>query len=137
MDKTLPASLREEVKLCFACGKDNPYGLKLEFKKEKDEVFAYFTPSPYHQGWPGILHGGIISTLLDEAIGYTTFFLGLKTVTAKIEIRFKKPVPLSKKLKVSARLLQLRKNFATACAKLEFLDGEVVAEAKALMFLKK
>ncbi|MFC1962064.1 PaaI family thioesterase, partial [Chloroflexota bacterium] len=54
--------------LCFGCGQNNPIGLKLKFKKDGDGVRTEFTPGESYQGWPGMVHGGIIGCLLDEAM---------------------------------------------------------------------
>jgi len=62
---------RTTYRRCFACGERNEQGLKLVFRREGTRIYADFTPSPHHQGFPGLLHGGIIATLLDETLGRT------------------------------------------------------------------
>ena len=80
---------------CFVCGKNNPNGLRLSFEidKEKQILKTTFVASPTYQGWDGIVHGGILCTLLDEAMANLVYELGYQAVTASIEIRFKKPPP--------------------------------------------
>ncbi len=80
---------------CFACGKNNPNGLRLSFDvdKEKQTVKTTFVASPVFQGWDGIVHGGILGTLLDEAMATLVYELGFHAVTASMEIKFKKPAP--------------------------------------------
>ncbi len=59
----------KEYTWCFACGKDNPIGLKMEFTMDAEECVAYFTPRQEHQSYDGRMHGGLISVLLDEIMG--------------------------------------------------------------------
>ena len=58
--------------LCFGCGKKNPFGLRLKFKRDGKSVRTEYTPGEYYQSWPDIIHGGIIVTMLDEAMGHAT-----------------------------------------------------------------
>ena len=53
---------------CFGCGQENPIGLRLSFDHDGDALVARFVPGEDHQGWPGIVHGGIIATLLYEVL---------------------------------------------------------------------
>jgi hypothetical protein len=64
---------QSEFPMCFACGKDNPVGLKLKIVKDGDEARGEFTVSEFYQGWRGYVHGGIIFTILDEAMAYAFF----------------------------------------------------------------
>jgi acyl-coenzyme A thioesterase PaaI-like protein len=80
---------------CFVCGKNNPGGLQLSFEidKERQTLKTTFVASPTFQGWDGIVHGGIISTLLDEAMAKLVYELGYQSVTASLEINpFDSPV---------------------------------------------
>ncbi|MEI9479272.1 MAG: hotdog domain-containing protein, partial [Deltaproteobacteria bacterium] len=78
---------------CFVCGEKNPGGLRLSFDidKEKKTLKTTFVGSPVYQGYDGILHGGILSALLDEAMAKLSYELGYGTVTASLEVRFKHP----------------------------------------------
>ena len=60
----------KDVPMCFGCGRDNTIGLKLDFHQEGESVRAEFIPGEMYQGWPGVVHGGLICTMLDEVIGY-------------------------------------------------------------------
>ncbi|MBI5290792.1 MAG: PaaI family thioesterase [Chloroflexi bacterium] len=119
-------------KMCFVCGLENPSGLRLRFYDNgKDEVAADFTVQPNHQGYPDVAHGGIVAAILDEAGGRTVmagdpvrFFM-----TAKIEIRYRRPVPVGLPLKAVGRLVKLRDRHATATAEIRGAAGEVLAEA--------
>ena len=78
----------EGANMCFGCGKDNPIGLKLKFKIEGETASGEFAPDIVHQGYGGIVHGGIMASFLDEAAGRPLYDLGENSVTAKLDVRF-------------------------------------------------
>lgn len=93
-------------------------------------VWTEIAPREYHQGWPGVLHGGIIAALLDETIGRVAFLHDRWVQTAKLELRFHKPAPLGAPLRVTGelvrdarRLLEMRGRIFSA------ESGEMFAEA--------
>ena len=77
--------------MCFVCGPKNPIGLKLEFVLDDGKYITRFTPGAEHQGFLGITHGGIVSTVLDEVMARLVYVLGIKALTAEMTIRLKKP----------------------------------------------
>jgi uncharacterized protein (TIGR00369 family) len=81
---------------CFGCAKKNPIGLALEFELIGDEVICEWLPTANYQGFEGMLHGGIISTIMDE-VGAWTVQLILKTagVTSELNVKYLKPVRIS------------------------------------------
>lgn len=92
---------RERDRMCFACGEDNPISLGLDFQFiDNNQVTASFIPVEEHQGYDGIMHGGLISTLLDEAMSKVIYMKGIKAVTAELTVRFKKKVEIGNRLKV-------------------------------------
>ena len=114
---------------CFVCGKNNKGGLHLSFEidEERKTLETTFTPGPTFQGWDGIVHGGIISTLLDEAMAKLSYELGYNTVTASLEIRFKKPAPILQPLKVYGEITEANKRLVRAKARVTKEDGTVLA----------
>lgn len=115
---------------CFVCGKQNPYGLQVnpEVKRAGAEVHIECTPPNHMQGWKNILHGGIISTLLDEAIthiGIETY--GGPAVTAQLEVRFRNPAPTGVKLYVSAERIKVSRRLVEAKATVKLSDSTVIA----------
>lgn len=93
--------------MCFVCGRNNPIGLHVHFfADEGNRIHADFTPQDQHQGFPGIIHGGLISALLDEAIGRTAIANDLWCVTAELTVRFKKPVPIGEPLRVLGHIVE-------------------------------
>jgi uncharacterized protein (TIGR00369 family) len=115
---------------CYVCGKENPAGLGVDFEinREQRAISAKFTPTDDHQGYDGIVHGGILSALLDEAMGKLTVSLGIPAVTAEITVTFKAPAAPGEGLCVSGRLVQESRKLIQARAKI--MRGPVViAEA--------
>jgi acyl-coenzyme A thioesterase PaaI-like protein len=119
---------------CYACGDLNPIGLQLKFRMEGDWAIADFIAKPDHQGYPGYVHGGLVSTVLDEAIGWATYGKGIWALTGKLETRFKAIVPTGEPLQVRAVITRDRGRTIDATAELTDAQGKVLAEAKALMF---
>lgn len=115
---------------CFVCGMRNPFGLQVkpEIKNDGEFVRIECTPPEHLQGWADILHGGILSTLLDEAITY----VGISTfnqhaVTAQLEVRFRKPAPTRVKLFVSAERIKVSRRLVEAKAEVTLSDGTLIA----------
>jgi len=115
---------------CYVCGKKNPAGLNVDFEIHADErsIRAIFTPNDDHQGYEGIVHGGILSALLDEAMAKLAFSLGLNAMTAEITVKFKAPVAPGDRLMISGRLTEESKRLILAEARIE-RGPVVVAEA--------
>lgn len=117
---------------CFGCGDDNPIGLHLRFSTTNDGVRAAFTPEPAHQGFDGIVHGGIISTVLDEAMAWATTSAGVWTVTAEMSVRFKHPLSVGESTTVIAEVTENRGRIVATTGELtRDRDGAVVASATA------
>lgn len=120
---------------CFACGPQNPFGLKLSFSEENDIYISHFTGLPQHQGYDGIMHGGIVSTLLDEIMARYLYTKGLKAVTARLEIRFNKPTPIGVPLLLQGRITKDRGRIYEMEGTIELPDGTVTAQGTARVFI--
>ena len=129
-----PATAKDYSR-CFGCGQHNPIGLKLRFRWEDGRALAEFTPGELHQGWPGIMHGGLVNALLDEAMGYVTYFQGLNTVTARMTVRFRRTARLGQRLLLVAETLKRAKRLVEVKGVARLDDGTVVAESTATMFV--
>jgi len=115
---------------CFACGTENPIGLHLRFRREEGGgARAEFRPRPEHQGWDGILHGGIIMTLLDETLAYATLFAVGPAVTAEIHARLRRPAPLEQTYVLSGTVERVRLGLVNAHATILDECGQLIAEA--------
>jgi acyl-coenzyme A thioesterase PaaI-like protein len=114
---------------CFACGKDNPCGLHMAFTDEGEDYVSRWTPRPEHQGWHKILHGGLISTLLDEVMTWRLVSRGLYAMTAEMTVRLKAPTPLDQELTIRARVVNQRRRFYEVEGEITLPDGTVTATA--------
>jgi acyl-coenzyme A thioesterase PaaI-like protein len=119
---------------CFACGQANPIGLRLRFTADGDTVRAEFTPGPHYQGYDGVVHGGIVAAALDDAMAQLFHMKGQESLTARLEIRFRKEAPVGERLVVTAWLTGGRAKLFTAEAALSLPDGTRLAEAKGAFF---
>lgn len=117
---------------CFACGSQNPIGLKLKFKLNEEDGTAVTqtTIADHFNGWKGAVHGGIITTLLDEIMVYAGTSSGWFTVTGSIEVKFHKPVPTGKLLTIKGKIEENRGRSILTSGTIE-LNNKVLASAKA------
>jgi acyl-coenzyme A thioesterase PaaI-like protein len=120
---------------CFACGKLNPIGLKLEFFEEQGKYMANFTAGPEHQGYDGIVHGGIISTLLDEIMARYPYTKGLNSVTARLEVRYRQPTPIGQRLTLTGWVTGHRGRIYEMAGTVQLPDGTITAEGKATVMV--
>jgi acyl-coenzyme A thioesterase PaaI-like protein len=122
---------------CFACGKENPQGLKLQFTRDGEVAKAEFTPGEFHQGWPGFTHGGILFTLLDEVSGYAVRYAGLHCVTAKSEVRFIKMATVGETILLEGRITKNTPRLIETEATLSLKDGTTIARSSSLWYVVK
>ncbi len=128
----------ENNERCFVCGMKNPFGLQVkpEILADGAQVRIECTPPAHLQGWADVLHGGILSTLLDEAITYigiATF--GKPAVTVQLDVRFRNPSPTGVKLTVLAQRIKASSRLVLADASVTLFDGTVVATASGKVML--
>ncbi len=116
---------------CYVCGKQNPVGLAVDFEinAQTRSIRARFTPSDVHQGYEGIVHGGILSALLDEAMVKLAFGLGIPAVTAEMTVKFISPAAPGEDLNVSGSLTHEARRLIQAEARIE-RGPVIIAEAK-------
>ncbi len=92
---------------CFACGKRNPFGLHLSFYEEGGGLCTDVTPSPHWQGFSGVMHGGLQSTVLDDLMSNHLFRLErVWVVTGELKVRYHGPVPLDHDLTFSSKVTE-------------------------------
>ena len=115
---------------CFVCGPENPHGLHTSWSLDPDGFArARFEPSRRHQGWLGIVHGGILAALLDEAMAQRMWLGGKPAVTASLSIRFRRPVPTTGCLIAEARIVSETVRAARLEAVVRDEEGEPYVEA--------
>ena len=126
----------EKDKRCFVCGVENPHSLKVKVEQDgANRVKAEFVADDRYRGWSNYLHGGILSLIFDEMLGWLSRFTGHDAMTARLEVRYRKPVPLGSRLKFSGTLERKVKGILdiNLCALLE--DGTMAAEGKGRMMI--
>ncbi len=119
-------------RMCVICGMDNPYGLQAPFYvMEDNSVMTSFHYRPEHQSYPGRVHGGLITAMLDE-LGFRAYWAiepEVLAVTMTLETKYRKPVPYETPLKGRGIILSSSSRFVHSRAEITGLDGQVLAEA--------
>ncbi len=122
--------------MCFVCGVSNPAGLNLRFFNDGPNTCrADVILGEQYQGYPGVAHGGIVATMLDEAMGRAAMSGNPDRFmfTAKIEIRYRQHVPTNQPIVLTARIEKDKGRIATAVGEVRLSDGTVAAEAVATL----
>jgi acyl-coenzyme A thioesterase PaaI-like protein len=124
---------------CWVCGPGNAAGLKVTFAPDGDNGSrAEYIARAEHGGWPGVLHGGLLLALMDEALGWSLYFHGSGGLTARFDARFRQPVPVGSVLVIRAWTMERRGRLVKARAeeRMNTDEGSLVAEADASMFVR-
>jgi acyl-coenzyme A thioesterase PaaI-like protein len=119
---------------CFGCGERNPNGLKMRFLDRGGEsVCEYAVPAEY-QSWQGMVHGGLVALMLDEAVGWAGWHSGHPGLTGKLEVRYRLPLKIAEPVRVVGKVERIRRSLVYAVAYIDRLaDGVRVADAKATL----
>lgn len=122
---------------CYVCGSDNPKGLHIAFHPDgPDACRAEYTARPEHVGWPDMIHGGLLFTLMDEAAAWALVYAGLHGVTARGDFRFVAPAKVGMPLVITARVVSRRGKVVQARSEVRDATGnELIAELSASMCL--
>ena len=126
-----------EIYQCFGCSPFNEFGLHLEFWDDGEELASIWNPRPILQSYPGIVHGGIQSTLMDEIGGWVVYVkCGTVGVTAEMKVRFRQPLRIDQgEITIRARLVEQNKRIANIHARLIDSTGKICADAEMRYFL--
>jgi uncharacterized protein (TIGR00369 family) len=119
-------------RMCMVCGAENPWSLNARFYElEGGELLGVFEPLEAHQSYPGRLHGGVASAILDETIGRAISILQPDAwgVTAELTVRFIKPVPIGRELRAIGRITRDSRRLFQGTGELILPDGTIAAEA--------
>jgi len=119
----------------FVSGQANPIGLKFDLQWDGKIGRGEFTPSELHQGWVGIVHGGIIECLLDEAMAWTAWYEGVNAITAATQVRFRRPAKIDEPLVITSSIIRKRRNLLEAEAKMSLKDGTLIAEGTSSLLI--
>ena len=122
---------------CFACGKDNPDGMHLKFTidRERKHFVSSFRLSKRFTGPPGYCHGGIIATILDDAMSKLNKLRDVIAATAELKIEYLKPVPLRTPLRVESRELTKRGRRLIHRAVILNQEGTVLARGRGVFVI--
>lgn len=123
--------VRLQKNYCFACGQNNPDGMRLRFTYDEDRdcFVCRFRLSKRYTGPPGHAHGGIIATILDEAMGKVNKLRHVVALTSTITVEYLKPVPLNRPLRVESREVKVQGRYHTNAAEILNQKGEVLARS--------
>lgn len=128
--------LQPNSRHCFVCGLANPVGLQLRFfDSDAGEVTAEYTVPKHFQGYPGVVHGGIVAAMLDEICGRV--HMGGEhprfMYTARLDIRYRQNVPVGQRLRLVGKVGKTKGRTATSTGQIIGSDGSILAEAEALL----
>jgi uncharacterized protein (TIGR00369 family) len=126
MEKSLPHS-----SWCYVCGEDNPLGHQIVFKTDGECVRVRYTPESHRQGYKGVVHGGVLCTMLDETMGWAPSLKSDRMyVTGELTTRFIQPFPVGKEMIVEARADKVTSRLALVVGEVKDGEGTVYATAK-------
>ncbi len=131
---------QNNARQCLVCGVDNPFGLRARYYELEDgSVAGLVTARSEHQSYPGRVHGGVITALLDETIGRAVNIEEPDTwaVTAQIDVRFKKPVPYGEPLLLRGRVTENNRRLFSGTGEVVLQNGDVAATASARYMKQK
>ena len=121
---------------CFVCGQDNTIGLQAKFNidPKQNSASAVLTIGTNFQGWQGVVHGGIIATLLDETAIYACQSLSKTAVTAGMTVKYRKPVKVDCLVQLTAEVVCVKRSIAIVNSRL-MVGTEIMAEAEVKVML--
>ena len=122
--------------MCYICGRDNPAGLGMDFYDDgENTVMSIVTPADHFQGYPGVLHGGVVAAILDEVVGRSTMagdhhrFM----MTVSMAVQYRHPVPMGQELTAVGNAVRLRGRIGKAEGKILLADGTIACEAQLVL----
>jgi acyl-coenzyme A thioesterase PaaI-like protein len=122
---------------CFACGPKNPIGLRLEFETEDHGVSrTVWVPKEEHQGYVGVVHGGLIATVLDEVMVRMLWRLGVPAMTVHFEMDLKRPAKPAVPLHLEGRVIEDRGRVIKVASEARDADGDLIATGAAICIVK-
>jgi uncharacterized protein (TIGR00369 family) len=123
-------------RMCFVCGENNPIGLKLKLRMDeaRGESASEVTFPAHFQGWAGVVHGGLLATVLDEALIYAAGARGFKCVTGEVTVRYVKPASTGAPYSLKGRFVEDKGRIVLAESFLYDAEGREVARAAGKLF---
>lgn len=130
--KTLTKNQKNDT--CFCCGKSNSEGLSMEFALSEGSVYSDLVIPRHFSGWKTMTHGGFLAMLLDEVMAQACSMEGFNGVTAKLEIRYHKPVNTCSKIRILGTIQKSTSRTMETSGVIQNETGEKVASGKAVFF---
>ena len=122
----------EAATMCFACGPDNPIGLKIRFTLNDGIVNAEFTADEYHVGYENTVHGGIIYSALDDVMANVLYLQNIKAHTARCEIRYRQALEVGRRVRLKGWVESERRRLVVLKGEMRLADDySLVADAEA------
>lgn len=125
-----PETIRNNA--CFACGPSNGQGLHLHVQNDGEVTYIDFTPDASWQGFGGVVHGGLVATVLDEVMAWELYGFDSFAVTARMEITYRRMVPVGQPLRATARLVEDRGRAKKLHGEIRDAAGVLLASADSL-----
>jgi acyl-coenzyme A thioesterase PaaI-like protein len=116
--------------MCYACGVANERGMGMHFTRADGRTVCEYAPAGYQQGFPGRLHGGIVATMIDEAMGWAVYHAGAWGATARLNVRYRRPVPLDEALRIEAWIVSDRRRLIELRAEVRDGRGALLADGE-------
>lgn len=122
---------------CFGCAPNNPFGLHMEFYEDGDYIVSYWQPERNYQGWVDTMHGGVLSTLIDETCGWVvTRKMRTSGFTTSLNVKFRKAVSTNEpRLTIRANIVKQMRNILFIHAEILNSEGELCVEGETTYFL--
>ena len=120
---------------CFACGKNNPIGLKLDFETDGEYTISSLNFNENFAGWESIVHGGILSTVIDEVMVKSANNKGFTCVTAELNIRYKKPCRTGEEYELKGKVVEIRKTIILTEGEIIDMNGDKIASGSGKLFV--
>ena len=115
---------------CFVCGRGNGAGLDVQFWREGDVIRAEWTPQERHRGYLDRVHGGVVASILDEAMGWApSHQVGRLFYSVEISVRYRRPVEIGRRFRVEGRMLENRRRLVRCEGRLLDEEGNVCASS--------
>ena len=136
-ERNVAGNARDEAEIevephgCFACGSLNEHGLHLNLHVASQRCWTELTVADQFQGWDGIAHGGIVSTILDEVMAWSLAATDNWGVTARMTVTFKQPVPIGARIRAEGWVVANRRRVIETAARIVNADGAALALAEA------
>lgn len=126
---TIPLNDDSDYGLCFACGPKNANGLQLTFERQGDQIVTTYQGKEQHQGFPGFLHGAVITGLLDEVMSRVPVLENRWGMSARLDLRFRLPINANERITAMAEKSGGRGNIINTKGWITLVDGRVAVEA--------